>query len=78
VKATLIGLGILAAVTIFYVGGCAWWPFANCWCCDGSGRHSRKDGKVFRNCWWCKGTGRRLRIGRRIWNQIRSVQRDAS
>jgi hypothetical protein len=63
---------VLAAVKVVQ-----WWwrPFGNCWCCKGRGRHSRKDGKVFRDCWWCRGSGRRLRVGRRVWNRFAKVRK---
>jgi len=57
-----------------YAGSCWWFPFANCWCCKGAGRHRRKDGKVLRDCRICKGTGKRLRIGRRIWNRYKKAR----
>lgn len=68
----------LAAVALVYAVSCAWWPFAKCWCCDGAGKHSRKDGKVHRLCRWCKGSGRRLRVGRRMWNAVRRRQREGA
>lgn len=72
-KATLIMFGVAAALIVYYVGSCWWFPLANCWCCSGSGRHSRKDGKVFRDCRICAGRGRRFRIGRKIWNHFHRV-----
>lgn len=70
-------VALLALATLVYAASCTWWPFAKCWCCEGSGRHSRKDRKVFRPCRWCRGSGRRLRLGRRTYNFIRKRQRDA-
>jgi hypothetical protein len=71
----------LAAVVVVlvavYVAECWWFPFGRCWCCSGTGRHSRKDGKVWRNCWWCKGSARRLRVGRRAWNWAMKMRREA-
>ena len=64
----LAGIGIALLCGLIYAGSCWWYPLGHCWCCKGSGRHAREDGKVYRPCWWCKGTGRRWRIGRRIWN----------
>jgi hypothetical protein len=69
-------VALLAAVVI-YAASCTWWPLAKCRCCSGDGRHSRRDGKVFRPCRWCRGSGRRWRIGRRVYNAIRARQRDA-
>jgi hypothetical protein len=67
----LVGIGVVLLTAATYAGSCWWYPLGHCWCCSGSGRHSRKDGKVFRPCRWCKGSGRRWRIGRRIWNHFR-------
>lgn len=64
-------------LTAVYIAECAWWPFARCWCCKGSGRHSRKDSRVWRDCRICRGSGRRLRIGRRIANAISRRRREA-
>ncbi len=72
-----VALVVLAA-TLVYAVSCTWWPFRRCWVCKGTGRRSRKDGKVFRPCRWCRGTSRRLRIGRRVFNAIRARQRDAA
>lgn len=72
---TLVGLVGL----IGYVIECMWWPYGRCWCCGGTGKHFRSDGKVFRDCnWVCKGSGRRIRVGLRIWHWIRSAKDDAS
>ncbi|HEY9370479.1 hypothetical protein [Streptomyces sp.] len=68
-------LGLLAVLTIIKAAQWLWRPFAHCWCCKGSGRHSRKDGKVFRDCRWCRGSGRRLRVGRRVWNRFARVRK---
>ncbi|MGN9802092.1 hypothetical protein [Micromonospora sp. L32] len=70
---------ILAALTAaaYKVGEWRWRPFAPCWCCKGSGKHHRKDRKVFRDCWWCRGSGRRKRIGRRVWDRFAKVRNAA-
>lgn len=62
----------------WYLASCAWWPFARCLSCKGTGRHSRKDRKVWRNCRRCTGTGRRLRLGRRIFNWSADRKRSGS
>lgn len=67
-RGTLTAIGIAVALILVYICSCTFWPFRPCWCCRGSGKHHRGDGKVFKDCRWCKGSGRRLRIGRRIWN----------
>ena len=64
----------LAVSVGWYLASCAWWPFAHCWACEGKGKRSRKDGKVWRVCRRCKGSGRRLRIGRRVWNKFAAVR----
>jgi hypothetical protein len=61
-----------------YLAQCAWWPFAHCRRCEGRGRHSRKDGKVWRRCRRCKGSGARLRLGRRVWNRFAKVRKNAT
>ncbi|MEV5629209.1 hypothetical protein [Micromonospora tulbaghiae] len=71
----------LAAVVFIAVKVASWrWrPWAPCWCCKGTGKHYRDDGKVFRDCWWCRRSpGRRLRIGRRVWNRFAKVRKAAS
>jgi len=69
---TLILAGLAAALV--YGVSCWWFPFGRCWCCGGSGRHYRKDGKVFRDCKrMCKGTGRRRRVGRTVFEWSRRV-----
>lgn len=60
-----------------YLASCAWWPFTNCGGCEGRGRKSREDGKVWRNCRRCKATGKRLRFGRRVWNKFAAVRKAA-
>lgn len=67
----LVGLAVLAAAV--YAASCWWWPFARCWRCEGAGKFSRSDGRVWRPCRWCSGTGRRLRIGRWAYNYFRRV-----
>lgn len=67
-------LGLSAGLLLWQIGSCWWFPLANCWCCKGTGRHSRKDGKVFRECWWCGGRGRRFRLGRKVWNHFRRLR----
>lgn len=67
----------LAVAGLLYLAACRWRPFARCWCCKGTGRHARSDGKVWRTCRLCKATGTRLRVGRRVWNRFARV-RDAA
>lgn len=70
--ATATGVSLIASAG--YAASCAWWPFARCLRCEGRGKHSRSDGKVWRPCRRCKGSGKRLRIGRRLWNKARNVR----
>jgi len=71
---------LLAALVlgVVYIAECAWWPFGHCRRCNGQGKHSRKDGKVWRRCRRCKGSGTRLRVGRRVWNHFARIRDDAS
>jgi len=65
------------AMAFVYAGSCWWFPFADCFCCKGKGRHTRDDRKVHRDCRWCRGSGKRLRIGRRIYNKFEQARRRA-
>ncbi|MEU4776889.1 hypothetical protein [Micromonospora sp. NPDC023633] len=62
-----------------YAVDCWWREWKPCWCCKGSAKHYRDDGKVFRDCWVCRRSpGRKLRIGRRVWNRFAKVRKAAS
>lgn len=63
---------VLGGITyvVGYVLSCWWFDLARCLCCSGSGKHWRKDRKVFRRCWWCSGRGARRRIGRMVWDAM--------
>ena len=68
---------LLAALTVAalgYAASCAWWPFAKCGKCEGRGKFTRKDSKVWRLCRRCKGSGSRLRVGRKVWNRFAKVR----
>jgi hypothetical protein len=73
----LILIGSALVTALVYTGSCWLFPFARCVRCDGSGRRSRDDGKVWRLCRRCRGTGRRLRVGRRVSNYFAGKRRDA-
>lgn len=73
----LLLAGVILLTVIAYSASCLWWPYAHCRRCDGRGKHSRKDGKVWRTCRRCKGSGRRLRVGRRLWNHWAKLREDA-
>ncbi|MFF3867324.1 hypothetical protein [Micromonospora sp. NPDC001898] len=70
-------LGALLLAAVGYAGSCWWWPFARCRRCDGRGKFTRADSKVWRTCRRCKGSGSRLRAGRKVWNRFAKVRRDA-
>lgn len=64
---TLLGLAVIAGLVAVLV----WrrvlrWPTFACWCCGGSGRHSRVTfaGRTLRRpCRVCGGRGEWLRLG---------------
>jgi hypothetical protein len=67
--ASLATLGYAA----FYLLMCAAFPFGNCRRCKGTGKlHSRLFTKAFRLCPRCGATGRRVRIGRRVYEYLRT------
>jgi hypothetical protein len=67
--ASLAALGYAA----FYLALCAGYPFGNCRRCKGSGkRHNPFFGGGHRLCNRCAGTGRRVRLGRRVYEYLRS------
>ena len=52
---------------------CAAFPFGHCRRCKGTGKlYSPLVRKIFRLCPRCDGTGRRVRIGRRIYEYLRT------
>ncbi len=67
-------LAALALAAVGYAASCAWWPFTRCGRCEGRGRFTRADSKVWRPCRRCKGSGARLRMGRRVWNRFARVR----
>lgn len=68
---TTLLLLALAALAV-YVAACAWWPFAACRRCAGTGKRRSPTGKAWRPCGGCGGTGRRVRGGRLVWELFRS------
>jgi hypothetical protein len=68
-------------VTVGYLLTCAVWPFGNCRRCHGAGKLAAPSlfggRRAFRLCPRCHSTGRRLRIGRRVYNHLRGLSRDA-
>lgn len=76
--AAIAAIAIPALVTISYIAACYTRPFRDCKRCKGTGRVSYWIGRGWHFCPRCNGTGLRLRTGRRIWNHIRRLQRDAA
>lgn len=72
----VVALALLLAAA-WYVGHCAWFPFAACRRCDGAGKFRSSSGRAWRDCRRCKGTGRRVRLGRRAWERVRSIRNSA-
>src|SRR5437588_675608 len=65
---------ILIVVTLGYLVTCAVWPYTDCRWCTGSGKRG-PSARLRRHCRRCDSTGLRLRIGRRIYNHLRNLQR---
>ena len=65
----VILLGLVGAV--LYVAACAWWPFAKCGRCKGTGKRRSPSGKAWRTCGACDH-GTRVRLGRRVFEVFRS------
>ncbi len=78
-RGTITATVLIAATLAGYALSCAVRPFRDCWLCGGQAHHrSKRNPKLSRPCRWCKATGKRLRLGRRLWNRARRVQRAAS
>ncbi|MFG1609497.1 hypothetical protein [Actinoplanes sp. NPDC049265] len=76
---TLVALASLTALgyAAFYIGACAISPWSVCrrpHCANGR-IYSRLFPKTFRECPRCNGTGRRIRIGRRVYEYLRSERK---
>lgn len=61
-----------------YAAACAASPFGRCRRCDGHGKTIKPNGRVKRWCRHCDGTGLRLRWGRRAFNYLRRLRREAT
>ncbi len=76
---TAVALASLAILgySAFYIINCAIFPFGRCrrHRCESGRIYSRFNRKVFRECPRCEGTGKRVRVGRRIWEHLRSEQK---
>lgn len=65
------------AALLAYPISCAIRPYRDCWLCKGAGHHRAAHNRALsRPCRWCKATGKRLRIGRRMWNRARRLDRE--
>lgn len=65
-------------VTLGYLFTCAVWPFGPCRRCGGTGKLRAPIGRAFRLCRRCDGTGRRIRTGRKLWNHLTRLHREAT
>lgn len=70
-----IGVGGTVLALLYYMGACAWWPFAACRRCKGEGRFRSPTGRAWRNCKRCKGSGRRVRFGVRMVEWARGARK---
>lgn len=72
----------LVAATTFaaalYAAACWLLPFGKCRLCRGIGARPRLITRRLRPCRLCRGAGRRLRIGRRAFNYLAHIHRDAT
>ena len=71
---------LLAATTLAagYALLCWVLPFGRCWRCHKTGNHAHLITRKLRTCRRCKGSGRRLRHGRRAFNYLARIHRDAT
>ncbi|GIG58876.1 hypothetical protein Lfu02_32480 [Longispora fulva] len=76
ILASTLCLGI-PLITLGYALACAYWPFAACRRCTGSGKRRSPLGRAWRDCRRCKGTGRRIRTGRRIFTFLSTQRRNS-
>ena len=74
-----VGWGILtgAALIIYYVSSCVFWPYTRCLFCKGQARRPAWWGGGFRMCGWCGGNGRRLRFGRWTFNKLLRITKES-
>lgn len=77
--AELIAWAVVAGVVWLagYLVWCRIWPYTDCRKCKGAGRFRSPTGRSWRLCRRCKGGGTRLMIGRRIWDKVIKVKKDA-
>ncbi|MBB5082998.1 hypothetical protein HNR40_008501 [Nonomuraea endophytica] len=72
----LLSLVMLLALRYAYL--CYARPFREHTRCKGAGRIPYLFGRGWRFCPRCNGIGYRLRIGRRLWNHVRRLQRESA
>lgn len=70
----LIATTVLAA----YALACWWLPFGRCQSCSGRGHRTTMLLHRIRTCRRCRGSGKRLRHGRRLYNHLSRVHREAT
>ncbi|WP_432981570.1 hypothetical protein [Dactylosporangium sp. CA-233914] len=76
--ALLASLG-LAGYALCYILACAAFPFGACRRCKGTGKLRNPFARrMYRLCPRCDGTGHRVRIGRRIYEYLRSERRQGT
>lgn len=77
---TMIAIGLLVVLVaaLGYAAACAADPFGRCRRCHGNAKSLSPGGRVKRWCRHCDGTGLRLRLGRRLYNYLRRLRRDAT
>lgn len=66
-RVLLTATAVVVAVAA-YAAACAFWPYAPCPRCAGTGKRKSPSGRYWRDCKRCKASGKRLRLGRRIFN----------
>ena len=73
----LLATAAVLGYAALYALGCVIFPFGRCRRsrCQGGRIHSRLSRKIFRDCPRCEGTGKRVRVGRRVYEYLRSEQK---
>jgi hypothetical protein len=71
-----LAVAALTGYTALYLLVCVVFPFRACRRCHGTGtRPNPFLGGGYRQCRTCRGTGRRVRLGRRIYEYLRTEHR---
>lgn len=66
----------LTGYAAYYLIACVLFPFGRCHRCHGTGHRHTITGRR-RECRRCHATGRRIRIGRRLYEHIRTEYRSS-